>query len=400
VSLRVWNHESGKSGEIEFAVSDTGVGIPPEKLETIFDDFTQADASTTRKYGGTGLGLGISRRLVESMNGRLTATSSPGEGSTFRFTVQLTPAPPQKSRRVPVELQDLQSRRVLVVDDNATNCLILSETLNALGLESEVFGSPEKALAGLAAIMAGEQPYSLVLLDSCMPGMDGFETSAEIRRIAPGLPVVMLTSDSRPGDAARRKEAGLSGYAVKPVQRGELLRLMCGSMHPREGAEQATPGTGNRKEAAPVKPLRILVAEDSADNRLLVQVYLKGSPHRLTFAEDGRMAVDRVAAEGFDLILMDMQMPVMDGLTATRVIRAIELKRGTAAIPIIALTANARPQDVEMSGVAGCNHHLSKPISKQKLLGAIEEYGPRITLGDALERGSLLPASIGATTAR
>jgi len=263
-----------------------------------------------------------------------------------------------------------------VIDDNATNCLILTETLNGWGLESEVFGLPEKALAGLARAMAGEKPYSLVLLDSRMPGMDGFETAAEIRRIAPGLPVVMLTSDSRPGDTARRKGAGLSGYAVKPVKRGELLRLMCDAMQPREGREQPAPGAGNHKETAPVKPLRILVAEDSADNRLLVEVYLKGSPHRLTFAENGKMAVDRVATEGFDLILMDMQMPVMDGLTATRAIRAIELKRGTDAIPIIALTANARPQDIEMSGAAGCNHHLSKPISKQKLLGAIEEYRP------------------------
>src|SRR5580692_9023171 len=158
---------------------------------------------------------------------------------------------------------------------------------------------------------------------------------------------------------------------------------MRGSMQPREGSERVTSGTESRQETAPVTPLRILVAEDSADNRLLVQVYLKGSPHRLTFAEDGRIAVDRVATEDFDLILMDMQMPVMDGLTATRVIRAIELKRGTAAIPIIALTANARPQDVEMSGNAGCNHHLSKPISKQKLLGAIEGYRPRIASMDA-----------------
>ena len=317
------------------------------------------------------------------MNGRLTATSSPGEGSTFRFNAQFNLAPPQSSRRVPVELQDLHSRRVLVIDDNATNCLILSETLNTWGLESEVFGLPQKALAGLAAAMAGEQPYSLALLDSCMPGMDGFEAAAEIRRIAPGLPIVMLTSDPRPGDTARRKEAGLSGYAVKPVKRGELLRLMCDALQPQEGREQPAPGSENRRETGPVAPLRILVAEDSPDNRLLVQVYLKGSPHQLTFAEDGRTAVDRVATDCFDLILMDMQMPVMDGLTATRAIRAIERERGTAAIPIIALTANARPQDVEMSRNAGCNYHLSKPISKHKLLTAIEEYRPRITSVDA-----------------
>jgi CheY-like chemotaxis protein len=145
---------------------------------------------------------------------------------------------------------------------------------------------------------------------------------------------------------------------------------MSEAMQPREGAELRTSGNVNRKKTAPVKPLRILIAEDSADNRLLLQVYLKGSPHQLTFADDGKAAVDQFATSSFDLILMDMQMPVMDGLTATRAIRAIERERRAAAIPIIALTANARPQDVELSGNAGCNHHLSKPISKHNLLSA------------------------------
>ena len=224
VVLTVKSHEWGKSGEFEFAVSDTGIGIPPEKLKTIFDDFTQADASTTRKYGGTGLGLGISRGLVQSMNGRLTASSSVGVGSTFRFTAQFELAPPN-NQKVQIELGDFHDRRVLLIDDNATNCLILRETLNTWGLESVAFRLPEEALAGLSEAMAGEWPYSLVLVDSFMPGMDGFKACAEIRRIAPDLPVVMLTSDARPGDATRRREAGLSGYAVKPVRRADLLRL-------------------------------------------------------------------------------------------------------------------------------------------------------------------------------
>jgi two-component system sensor histidine kinase/response regulator len=373
VVLTARNHESGKSGQIAFAVSDTGIGIPCDKLNTIFEDFTQADASTTRKYGGTGLGLGISRRIVEAMGGRLTATSSVGAGSTFRFTAQFDPAP-VSSRKAPVALGDLHGKRVLLIDDNATNCLILRETLQAWGLESDAFRLPAEALARLPEAMASEPPYSLVVIDSCMPGMDGFETAAEIRRIAGGLPIVMLTSDSQPGDTARRVEAGLSGYAVKPVARAQMLRLVCDAMGTREGPELHPAGSVGRKGTEAVKPARILVVEDSPDNRLLVQVYMKGSSHQLTFEENGKAAVERFAASDFDLILMDVQMPVMDGLAATRAIRALERDRGAPSIPIIALTANASMQDIERSGNAGCNAHLSKPISKLELLSAIEKF--------------------------
>jgi PAS domain S-box-containing protein len=377
VVLTVNNVETDTTGEIEFAVSDTGIGIPLEKLGTIFDDFAQADTSTTRRHGGTGLGLGISRRLVESMNGHLTAISSPGEGSTFRFTAQFNLAP-KRPRRVRADLQDIRGRRVLVIDDNPTNCLILRETLHAWGLESDVFGLPEKALDSLAESRAGGKAYSLALVDSRMPVMDGFETSAEIRHIAPELPIVMLTSDVRPGDAARRKKAGLSGYGLKPVKRDELLRLVCAAIKPRESTGVPRLENVDRKSAEPGKPVRVLIAEDSSDNRLLVQAYMKGSPHVLTFAEDGQAAVNLFATSDFDLVLMDMQMPIMDGLTATRAIRAMERERGDTAIPIVALTANARTQDIEMSANAGCNAHLSKPVSKYKLLGVIEEYGARM----------------------
>jgi PAS domain S-box-containing protein len=393
VMLTVQNHESGKSGEIEFSVSDTGVGIPPEKLETIFDDFTQADASTTRKYGGTGLGLGISRRLVESMNGRLTATSSPGEGSMLRFNAQFNVAP-LSHRKVRVEPQDIRGRKVLVIDDNPTNCLILSETLNSWGAESDLFRSPAKALAGLAEVMASELPYSLALVDSRMPKMNGFETFAKIRQIAPDLPVAILTSDARLGDAARCKEAGLAGYALKPLKRTDLLLLVHDAMNPLEDADARRPENADRKKAEHLEALRILIAEDSPDNRLLLQAYMEAGPHLLTFAEDGKVAVAHFAASDFDLVLMDIQMPVMDGLTATRAIRAIERARGGTSIPIIALTANAGPQDVKMSRQAGCNDHLSKPISKHMLLSLIEQYGAPRRAPPILAMESLQPIMI------
>jgi PAS domain S-box-containing protein len=373
IVLTARNDESGKSGQIEFAVSDTGIGIPSDKLETIFDDFIQADTSTTRRYGGSGLGLGISRRIVEAMGGRLTATSSTGKGSTFRFTAQFDPAP-EKAQKVRAALGDLHGKRVLLIDDNATNCFILRETLQAWGLKSDTFRLPAEALARLPEEMAGEHPYSLVIIDDCMPGMGGFEAAAEIRRIAGGLPIVMLSSDAKPGDTTRRVQAGLAGYAVKPVARAHLLRLVCDAMTMRECPEPHAVGSVNRKENEPVKPARLLVVEDSPDNRLLVQVYLKGSPYQLTFEEDGKAAVDRFATSDFDLILMDVQMPVMDGLAATRAIRALEWERGTPSIPIIALTANASLHDIERSLNAGCNCQLSKPISKLELLGAIEKY--------------------------
>jgi signal transduction histidine kinase/HPt (histidine-containing phosphotransfer) domain-containing protein len=373
VVLTVGDHESGTPGRIEFSVSDTGIGIPPGKLETIFDDFTQADASTTRKYGGTGLGLGISRRLVDAMGGHLAASSTEGKGSTFRFAAQFDPGL-ERIRKSCNTVGDFNGKRVLVIDDNATNCLILRETLRSWGLESDALRFPMEALALLPGAMAGEQPYSLVLIDSCMPGMDGFEGAEAIRRIAGAIPIVMLTSDARPGDITRRVEAGLSGYAVKPVSRANLLRIVCDAMEKREAPEPNKAGNVDHKKQKPVKPAWIMVAEDSPDNRLLIQVYLKDSPYRLTLEVDGKAAVDRFASSDFDLILMDVQMPVMDGLTATRAIRALERERGSLPIPIIAVTANAGFEDIEKSGTAGCDAHLSKPVSKMTLVTAIEKY--------------------------
>jgi PAS domain S-box-containing protein len=233
VLLTVQPHESGEAGRIEFAVSDTGIGIPAAKLDTIFEDFTQADSSTTRKYGGTGLGLGISQRLVRQMGGDLTVTSTVGKGSTFRFEARFEmPAHKQVLQHV----EDFHGRRVLIIDDNATNRLILCQTLNGWGLETDECGVPEKAVERISGAIAADRPYSLILLDNRMPGTDAFETASKINKLAAGLPIIMLTSDAQAGDGERRRELGLAGYAVKPVKRADLLRLICGAMKTREGA--------------------------------------------------------------------------------------------------------------------------------------------------------------------
>ena len=267
--------------------------------------------------------------------------SQEGHGSTFSFTAQFEPGS-HDTRKVPLDATNLRNRSVLVIDDNSTNRFILGETLKSWGMESTEFGVPTDALADLSARNATKEPYSLVLVDSEMPGLNGFETTSRIKQIAPELPVIMFTSDAKPGDILRRREAGLSGYAVKPVKRAELFRLLCGALQKKEGAESPKLTEPNPKETAPVQALRILMAEDSEDNRILLEIYFNGSPHKLTFADNGKAALDLYAVESFDLILMDMQMPVMDGLTATRAIRTLEKERGAAAIPIIALTANAR----------------------------------------------------------
>jgi len=367
ISLVVSSAAACRSGEITFAVSDTGPGIPSEQLEHVFADFVQADSSTTRKFGGTGLGLGISRRLVELMGGRLEVTSTVGRGSTFRFSAIFELGQPH---RVPREVIDLEGCRILLIDDDAINRLVLRETLAAWGAASQDFGEPERALTELARGLSEQQPYSLAIVDGLLPGMDGFEAARRIRLLAPDLPVVMLASDTKQGDEARRLDAGISGLAIKPVSRPELLRVVSKALQMTIGERAPTMLTEPQSRSR--RNLSVLVAEDFADNRVLVEAYLKGSGHTITFADHGRHALELFMAGRFDLVLMDIQMPVMDGLEATRAIRAFEIGEARTPIPIIALTANARPEDIERSRLAGCNDHLSKPITRRDLLDAIE----------------------------
>ena len=363
-------------GEVSFAISDTGIGIPADRQKAIFEDFSQADPSTTRKYGGTGLGLGIARRLVEFMGGALAVESEVGKGSTFRFSIQCevgTKAAPGR----PQVAQDFAQHRVLVVDDNATNRMILRQTMRVWGLAAAETSSAAMAAAELERANAEGRPYSLVILDRNMPQIDGFQAAQQIRALAPDVPLIMLTSDERPGDPALRRQHRIAAFSTKPVKRAELLRLICSALGKEEppagGGKPAPAAAGPPKgEMRPAIPL--LAAEDSEDNRILLEAYLKGSEYSLHFVEDGSRAVEEFPRHDFALVLMDLQMPVMDGLEATRRIRAIERERGLPRVPVLALTANALPADIEASQKAGCDAHIAKPVSKARLLAVLRQY--------------------------
>ncbi len=370
VTLRVTGSEAGR---VYFEVSDTGIGIHADKLQCIFDDFTQAETSTTRRFGGTGLGLGICRRLVSRMGGELKVTSEVGKGSCFSFDVSFAASKRLKRRR-PEMSDGIVGRRVLIVDNNATNRLIFAQMCSAWGMQVSECSVAQNVLTALRSAASANQGFELMILDRLMPAIDGFRLVAEVREALPALPVIMATSDNLPGDETRSREMGLAGYMVKPVRRADLLRAICGAL----GAN--LPTTPFESEDVPAERIAsvsegsILIAEDSEDNRFLLQAYLKNAPYEITFVENGERAVESARSKAYDLILMDMQMPLMDGLTATTLIRRAEQANGDDPVPVLALTANARREDIDACIEAGCTSHLAKPISKAKLLGVIEEY--------------------------
>ena len=312
---------------LHFSVRDTGIGIPAEKLQAIFEPFIQADSSTTRQYGGTGLGLTITTRLLERMGGRLQVESAVGQGSTFHFTLALEVPACSPSRLLPRRPPDLADVPVLVVDDNATNRRILEELLVSWRMKPATAADGPAALAELERAAAQGQPYPLALLDACMPGMDGFALAAEVRR-RPHLTAVsllMLSSADRPGEAARCRELGIPLYLTKPVNQSELQE----GLRKVLGGEPAQPGPA---EAAPAPPsglgLRILVAEDNLVNQRLAVAWLHKLGHEVVIVDHGAAAVRAAEQETFDLILMDVQMPEMGGFEATAAIRAREQTGG------------------------------------------------------------------------
>ena len=361
---------------LQFSVRDTGIGIPADKLDAIFEKFTQADSSTTRKYEGTGLGLTISRRLVELMGGRIWVESRPGEGSTFFFTIPLDAAPPEEDHETasPPEI-DMRGLKVLVVDDNVTNRLILRETLSQWGCIVAEAADGAEGLATLKKAKNEGTPFHFALLDCRMPGMDGFTLAQEIRGDPDlgTLSMMMLTSDSRSGDLARAKALDMAGYLIKPVKRRVLKEALQTALG--RGKSVCTLQMPSA-ESLPtdVRPLSLLLVEDSADNRFLVLAYLKKTPYRIDTAENGQIAVEKFLANAYDLILMDMQMPIMDGYTATREIRRLEREEGRKPTPIVALTAYALKEDIPKCLDAGCDDRLTKPIRKSVLLEAIRKF--------------------------
>jgi PAS domain S-box-containing protein len=368
-------------GAIQFSVSDTGIGIPSDRCASIFESFTQAHASTTRKYGGTGLGLTISRQLAELMKGRIWVESTLGEGSTFHCCVQLAVQSSPTSTHDSASIS-LQGVRTLVADDHAINRLILRETLAILGAEVTDTASGREAVAEWQRAAASARPYQLLLLDCRMPEMDGFQVAEEIRRASPpqDLTIVMLASHHWADDIARTYDMGLSGYLIKPIRRSDLLQTINIALDRSQGGRHRT-GSAPEAPTPPteVRALRILLVEDSPDNQVLIRSYLAQTPYRLDIADHGAIGLELFKNGYYDLILMDMQMPVMDGYEATQAIRAWEREHDLPPTQVIALTALALKEDGIKILESGCNAHMTKPIKKHTLLKLLQACTGRRT---------------------
>jgi len=370
---------------LHFLVTDTGIGIPADKRQFIFEAFAQVDSSARRKYGGTGLGLAISSRLTALMGGKLWIESGVSQGSTFHFTVRLgiqsKPTAPLSSPNPAVSLRGLS---VLVVDDNATNRRILTELLTHWQMRPTAVETGPAALAALRQAATAGAPFPLVLLDTQMPQMDGFTVAEQIRR-EPDLArtsILMLTSGDQAGDAARRRRLDIIAALPKPLKQGKLRNallyalVMRGSPDQIGGAAQQ-PGRNGRTSGSPVerRRLHILLAEDNAVNQKLAVRLLEKRGHQVVVAGNGCEALAALQRRSFDLVLMDIQMPEMDGLEATRAIRQQEHDMGVQ-IPIIAVTAHAMKGDRERCLAAGMNDYLTKPLKPAELDAMLARWCP------------------------
>jgi two-component system, sensor histidine kinase and response regulator len=353
---------------IQFEVADTGIGIPHEKHRRIFEAFSQADTSTTREYGGTGLGLSISARLVKLMGGEIGLESEPEHGSKFFFTLPLEPASDLEHSQLP-DSAALIGKRVLVLDDNEVNRLLLARLLPQWGLVPNVFSDGESAIAEFAECAKSGNPYPLALLDQQMPGMDGFDVAAALRQYAPReqAAIFIFSSAMDVTDQQRGTELGIAKHLLKPLRRSVLRQAILEVFRSHE-LELSVPV---RKALPKGRGLRILLAEDNRVNQKLALRILEKMGHTAVLAVNGQDAVDLVKASKFDVILMDIQMPVMGGLEAVRQIRALEHPEGRRNV-VIAMTAHAMAGDEEMCLAAGMDGYVSKPIRVPLLQAEIE----------------------------
>jgi two-component system, sensor histidine kinase and response regulator len=354
---------------ISFAVKDSGIGIPLDKQAIIFEPFKQADSSTTRKYGGTGLGLAICAQLVELMKGKIWVESEPGKGSTFKFVAEFGRAE-SGSRQISDLPQGFQRLPVLVVDDNATNRRILEEVLRRWKMRPETAASAASAMEALERATAAGDPFSLALLDGQMPDADGFMLAEKIRgdKRFQELKIVLLTSAAHPEQIRRTRQLGVSGYLLKPVKQSELLRMIVSSMDPT--AATAPPKKRRVRKKGGV--LRVLLAEDNPVNQKLQSRILEKLGHTVTIVGNGKEAVAAAESDAFDLIVMDVQMPEMDGLEAASIISGRQAA-SDRRIPILALTAHAAAEDRERCRAAGMDGYLSKPVRMADLERVIAE---------------------------
>jgi two-component system sensor histidine kinase/response regulator len=354
-------------------VRDTGIGIPADKLKTVFDPFTQADTSTTRLYGGTGLGLAICSQLVGLMNGRIWAESEVGRGSVFHFTAELGVDAMVEEEPVRARLVDLQNLAVLVVDDNATNRRILKDMLTQWGLAPVLAASAAEAMSLIEEIFRQGRTYKLVLTDANMPEVDGFELAAQVKKHVGygGVIIIMLSSSGFRGDSALCRKLGLSAYLTKPIKQSQLLdAIMLALGTPTEKAAEAPLIT--RHSLAPSHArYTILLAEDNSINQKLAVRVLENRGHKVSVANNGKEALEALERASYDLVLMDVQMPEMDGFQATAAIRNKE--RGTETrLPIVAMTAHAMAGDRERCLEAGMDDYVAKPLKPVDLFQTID----------------------------
>ncbi|MEW6729758.1 MAG: response regulator [Acidobacteriota bacterium] len=380
--------ESASELTLYFEISDTGIGIPVDKQQLIFDAFVQADSSITRQFGGPGLGLTISAQLVAMMGGSIELRSEPGKGSTFHFTARFQPQEASTLTRS-TQQAALQGMPVLIVDDNSTNQLFLSEMLTNWGMKSVVAGSGSSALSQLQLAVEANKPFSLVLLDALMPQMDGFIVAEQIRKeskLSNTIIIMMLSSPDKAAELARCQQLNISTYLRKPLKESELLEMILSTLKLAPVPEPVVCQPEGETFPPCSKSLRILLAEDNPVNQELAKVILKNRHHQVTVAINGHEALELWRKEKFDLILMDVQMPEMDGLTATAAIREKEQLSGQH-IKIIAMTAHAMKGARERCLAAGMDGYIAKPILPEQLLAIVEgwEVLPSNSLPEAKE---------------
>ena len=351
-----------------FAVIDTGIGLSSAQQEKLFQSFHQADTSTTRRYGGTGLGLAISKRLAEMMGGEIGVTSTPGEGACFWFTAQLILSCQAEKPRILAG--DIRGRRVLLIDDNDSARAALGANLRAMGLNTDVQADGPGGLAAIEAAVAAGQPYDLALIDWQMPGWDGIETARQIQAL--GLPqtpkLIMVTAFGREEATHAARDAGFAATLIKPVNRSLLFEAIAGTLGVSGPAPGSSPPLPSGGIAGLLPGKRLLLVEDNELNQEVALGLLADSGAQIDVANDGQAALTLADQASYDLILMDMQMPVMDGITATRALRGRPAYRAT---PIIAMTANAMPSDRERCMDAGMDEHLAKPIEPEALFALL-----------------------------
>jgi len=411
--------ETGDQLKARFEVRDTGIGIPKDKIGSLFHAFQQVDASTTRQFGGTGLGLAISKRLIEKMGGEVGVESAEGVGSTFWFTAILGKQPPREDKE-PAPSAEIRGVRILAVDDNATNRLVLAEQLTSWGVRHEDAGSGAKALTMLREARAAGDPFRIVLTDLRMPGMDG-ESLGKAIKDDPNLRdtlMVMMTSLGKRGDAKRLQDLGFAAYLTKPVKQSKLydcLATLLGGALPPAGAldedrsgktSQTALVTRHTISEARRRKIRILLAEDNITNQRVAVSILNKLGYRADAVANGQEAIQALETVPYDIVFMDVQMPVMDGFEATRQIRnppsgpgsapegllprreALKGRRQSAIpacpagrrnhnIPIIAMTAHAMKGDREKCLESGMNDYISKPVAPQALAEALEKWLPK-----------------------